>query len=438
MTTSSDQSQDLKQVFDRYLLCEAIEPYLVYNDQKNSALILVNIHHTRQISAHHGFDSAFTLLEQVREELNEYVKENCVLLRTGNHEFALVIQNLNNPGHCQLALNSIIRKLNNKTHSGKSFSTKTKITVSAALYPRHSVTAEHLIQCAEIAMYQAEQHKLDQCVFSNNLSSRIERQLAIESELDKAINRQKLELWFQPKINLKDQTLYGVEALSRWRTENEGMISPDIFIPIAEQSILIRELTIWALNTALRELKEWEKMGLHLNCAINISGKVVDDAEFVELIEHTRGIWGVEPKFITLEITETSMMQSFESNMDKLRQLKERGYHISMDDFGTGYSSLEYFKTLPVDEVKIDKSFVINMLDDESDRKMVSMIAGLSRGFGLKIVAEGVENEASLNALKSLGVHRAQGYHIAKPMPVDEFLTWADFYLTNLQLNNPV
>jgi diguanylate cyclase (GGDEF)-like protein len=437
MTTSSNNLA-IENCFERRDLCELIEPLLVYDENKNTAFILINVHHTRQISAHHGFDSATDMMHFLAAELKEYVKEDCKLIRTGNHEFALILQNLKNPGHCQLALNSIERNINNKTHSGKSYSTKTHITVSAALYPKHAITAESLIQSAEIAMYQATQNDLPQCMYTESMSNRIEHKLRIESELDAAIIGQLLEVWYQPKINLKDGTLYGVEALCRWQSQSEGYISPDIFIPIAEDSILIKELTHWVLNTALRTLKDWEKMGLKINCAVNISGRVIDDHEFISLIEHITGIWSVEPRYITLEVTETAMMRSFESNMDKLRTLKDHGYHISMDDFGTGYSSLEYFKNLPVDEVKIDKSFVINMMDNEADRKMVSMITGLSRGFGLKIVAEGVENEASLQALKSLGVHRAQGYHIAKPMPEKEFLTWAEFYLTNLKKNNHV
>ena len=437
-TTSEHELTNIDSYFDRFLLAEQLESYLHYDEDLNTAMVLINVHHTRQISAHHGFDSAHEILSILSKSLGEYVKDGGDLFRTGNHEFCLILQNIKNPGHCQLAINSIERKLNNKTLSGKSFTTKTRLTISAALYPKHAITSEHLIQCAEIALYQAEQSHQSHLIYSEMMSNRIEKQLKIESELDLAINRKSLEMWFQPKLDLHTNNLYGVEVLTRWQTRGSGFISPEIFIPIAEQSVLIKELTHWALNTAFSTQQEWAKIGLPLNFAINISGKVVDDDEFVELVEHTSGIWGVKPNMVTIEVTETAMMQSFESSMDKLRHLKDLGFHISIDDFGTGYSSLEYFKNLPVSEIKIDKSFVINMMDNEADRKMVSMIAGLSRGFGLKIVAEGVENEASLDALRSLGVHRAQGFHISKPMPEDEFLTWAEFYLTNLELDNSV
>ncbi|MBT8448847.1 MAG: GGDEF domain-containing phosphodiesterase, partial [Gammaproteobacteria bacterium] len=418
-------------------LVKRIEPLLVYDDTKNSALIMINVHHTRQISAHHGFDVAEEILNVFVEELRPFIKTNCLLVRCGNHEFALLLQKIQNPGHCQLALSRIERTLNNKSLSGKGYTTKTRITTSGALYPTHALTADQLIQCAEVAIYQAENSGQPHLMYSAKMSSRIEQQLKIESDLDIAIDQQELELWYQPKLDLRTNALYGVEALSRWRTPN-GFIAPDIFIPIAEQSVMIKTLTHWTLNTSLSIQQEWAKVGLPLNMAINISGKVVDDDEFVEVIEHTCGVWGVKPKYVTLEITETALMQSFESNLQKLSELRSLGFTISIDDFGTGYSSLEYFKTLPVNEIKIDKSFVMNLMSDDDDRKMVSMIAGLSRAFGLKIVAEGVEDEGALEMLRSLGVHRAQGYHIAKPMPEDEFLTWAEFYLTNLELNNSV
>jgi len=434
MTTSSNQGAKLKQAFDRYELSELIEPYLIYDDKKNSALVLISVHHTRQISAHHGMEACQEILDILIKQLKGFVKENCLLIRTGKHEFALLLQNLNNPGHCQLALNRLERDLNNKTLSVKSYTTKTRMTISGALYPRHAITAESLIQSSEIAQHQAESTGVSHLMFTQVMSNRIEKQLKVETELDLAIQRKSLEVWYQPKIDLRTQKLYGVEALCRWKSNHDGFVSPEIFIPIAENSLMIKELTEWVTNTSLRNLMEWHKLGLGINMAINMSGIVVDNEEFVEFIEHSCGVWGIKPKYVTIEVTETAMMQSFETNLDKLNHLKDRGFTISMDDFGTGYSSLEYFKSLPVNEVKIDKSFVINMMDNEDDRKMVSMIAGLSRGFGLKIVAEGVENEGSLQALKELGVHRAQGYHIAKPMPEDEFLTWADFYLTNLDL----
>jgi EAL domain-containing protein (putative c-di-GMP-specific phosphodiesterase class I)/GGDEF domain-containing protein len=421
----------IETAFDRNELCQKIAPHLNYDDTLNSALILINVWHTRQISAHHGYDISQEILALIAKELGTYVKENCCLLRTANHEFALLIQNIKNPGHCQLALNKIIRDLNNKPLTLSNYSTKTKMTVGAALYPTHAVSAENLVQCVEIAVNQAEEKNASSVMYSKVMSERIVKQIRIETELDLAIKAQELELWYQPKINIQTGAIYGVEALTRWKTKTDGFISPDIFIPLAEQRGFIFDMTRWVLNTAFRAQKEWAAMGLDINMAVNISGKVIDDDEFVNLIEHTRGLWESLPESITLEVTETAMMQSMEESLDKLNTLRGHGFILSIDDFGTGYSSLEYFKTLPVHEVKIDKSFVQHMMTSEDDNNLVQMIVGLAKNFSLKMVAEGVEEGDACQELKKLGVHRVQGYYFSKPLPEDEFLTWAEYYITN-------
>ena len=422
----------IETAYDRYELCQKIESLLNYDENSNSALILIDVWHTRQISAHHGYDVSQEVLALIAEELQHYVKDNGCLLRTANHEFALLLQNIKNAGHCQLALNRITRDLNAQSLSLTDVTTKTKLTAAAALYPKHAATAMHLLQCVEIALNQAETRPIPSVMYSEKMSERIIKQLKLEAELEVAIQNKTLELWYQPKINLKDGTIYGVEALTRWQSEADGYISPEIFIPLAEERNFIHDLTRWVLNIAFRTQKEWKELGLDINMAVNLSGKVIDADEFVSLVEHTQGIWNTNPKDITLEVTETSMMKSMEESLEKLNILKKHGFQLSIDDFGTGYSSLEYFKTLPVHEIKIDKSFVKNMMTNKGDKNLVQMIANLAKSFSLKVVAEGIEDQKTYNALKKLGVQRAQGYYMSKPMPEDEFLTWAEFYIANL------
>jgi len=421
----------LEKAFERNELSEKIEPLLNYDENLNSALIMINVWHTKQISAHHGYDVSQDILSLIAKELQSFVKDNCILLKTGNHEFALLLQNIKNPGHCQLALNKIIRELHNKPISIRDFRTQTKLSAAAALYPEHAVTVQNLVQCVEIALHQAEDKNLPSLMYSKKMSQHINKKLQIESELDQAIQAKELQVWYQPKIDFKTNKIYGVEALCRWHSKNNGFISPEIFIPLAEERNFIFDLTRWVLNTAFRKQQEWHAMGLSINMAVNISGKVIDDDEFVELIEHSCGIWESSPKDITLEVTETAMMQSMEENLGKLKVLKNRGFILSIDDFGTGYSSLEYFKNLPVHEVKIDKSFVLNMVKNKIDRNLVNMMVDLAKSFSLTTVAEGIEDSQTYKMLKMIGLDRAQGYHIAKPMPEDEFLTWAEFYIAN-------
>jgi len=423
--------------YDRKELCRKITPLLNYDEKINSALLLINVWHTRQISAHHGYDISQEILAQIAHELQPYVKSNCCLLRTANHEFALLLQNIKNPGHCQLALNKIIRDLNNQSLGKDGFSAKTKLTIGAALYPTHAVTSENLVQYAEIALNHAEKNTVNSTMYSQRMSEGIIKQLKIETELDLAIQKKELELWYQPKINCQTGELYGVEALSRWQSKDSGYISPEIFIPLAEERGFIFDQTRWVINTAFRHQKEWSAMGLNINMAVNISGKVIDDDEFVNLIVHSCGIWETNPKNITLEVTETTMMQSMKISLEKLKALRKYGFILSIDDFGTGYSSLEYFRSLPAHEVKMDKSFVQNMVSSQADENLVEMIVGLAKSFSLKTVAEGIEDNKTYQALKTLGVDRIQGYYIAKPMPEEEFLTWAEYYLTNLGSSMP-
>ncbi len=424
---------DVKTAYDRKELCAEISPLLNYDEDCNSALILINVWHTRQVSAHYGYEVSQEILSLITTDLDHFVKKDCCLLRTGNHEFALLIQNLKNPGHCQLALNKIVRELNAKSVELADFSTKTKLTMGAALYPRHAMSAEHLVQCVEIALHQSDARNHPSTMYSAEMSERIIKQLRIESELEIAIKSKSLDVWYQPKINIKTGALYGVEALCRWHSTKDGFISPEIFIPLAEERNFIHELTRWVLNVSFRTQIEWKQLGLDINMAVNISGKVIDDDDFVEIIKHTQGIWNIKPKDITLEITETAVMQSMETSLKKLNQLKDTNFVLSIDDFGTGYSSLEYFKKLPVNEVKIDKSFIFNMLNDKGDHNLVTMMVNLAHSFSLDIVAEGIEDKLTLEALDELGVQRGQGYYIAKPMPAEEFLTWAEFYLANLK-----
>ena len=423
---------NVETAYERAQLCERIEPLLNYDENCNSALILINVWHTKQISAHYGFDVSQEILALIADELQSFVKEGGCLVQTASHEFSLLLQNIKNPGHCQLALTKIMRELNEQTLELSNFTTKTKLTAGAALYPKHAVSAQHLVQCVEIALNQAELREVPALMYTDKMTERIIRQLKIETELEQAIKDRSLELWYQPKINLRNGSIYGVEALTRWNSKNDGFISPDIFIPLAEERNFINDLTRWVLNIAFRKQKEWKDIGLDINMAVNISGKVIDQDDFVELVQHTQGLWDTQSSDITLEVTETAMMQSMEVSLEKLELLKKAGFLLSIDDFGTGYSSLEYFKTLPVHEVKIDKSFVKNMMTNKADHSLVQMVTGLAKSFDLTMVAEGIEDQETMDELKSFGVQKAQGYYIAKPMPEEEFLTWAEFYLANL------
>jgi EAL domain-containing protein (putative c-di-GMP-specific phosphodiesterase class I) len=209
----------------------------------------------------------------------------------------------------------------------------------------------------------------------------------------------------------------------RWNSSSRGLVSPDVFIPLAERTGQIRKLTIWALNTALRQANEWRYDGGRLSVSVNLPGALATQRELPDLVENALRLWGNEKTQLVLEITERSLMDR-EQGFDALRQIRALGVKIAIDDFGTGYSCLAYFKDIPADELKIDKSFVAEMLTDQASADITSLIIDLAHRFKLSVSAEGVEDEATLAALKTIGCDVAQGYLFAKPMTCDAFQKW--------------
>ncbi|MBI3188102.1 MAG: EAL domain-containing protein, partial [Gammaproteobacteria bacterium] len=285
-----------------------------------------------------------------------------------------------------------------------------------------------LIKAAEIALVDARNNPRLFSIYSEEIAGTDLYSLDIETELDKAVDNDELSLYFQPQINLSTGQIYGAEALIRWRHPDKGFIRPDIFIPIAEHSGQIHKLTWWTLNTALRLIKEWPGSHSHLKVAINISAKVLKDLSFVDSVRSALKFWNVSSNRLTLEITESALMEDLTTSFITLEELKAMGFGISIDDFGTGYSSMAYFKNIPAIELKIDQSFVFYMMENPMDKHIVTTIIGLAHGFNLNVVAEGIENERTFDTLKQLGCDIAQGFHIARPMPQTEFVNWVNQY----------
>jgi EAL domain-containing protein (putative c-di-GMP-specific phosphodiesterase class I) len=240
------------------------------------------------------------------------------------------------------------------------------------------------------------------------------------------IDSQGLVLHYQPKVDMVSGRVIGAEALVRWPHESEGLIPPDEFVPIAERTGLIGPMTEFVLRTALAQCKRWEHEGHALSVAVNLSARSLLDSDLVGDIARALSESGVDPSKLVLEITETSVMSDAEYAMRVLNRLSSMGVTLAIDDFGTGYSSLSYLKRLPVNEVKIDKSFVLNMHDDENDAVIVRSIIDLGRNLGLRIVAEGVETKSAWDALRAIGCDIAQGYFVSRPLPAEQFKTWLE------------
>jgi EAL domain-containing protein (putative c-di-GMP-specific phosphodiesterase class I) len=248
--------------------------------------------------------------------------------------------------------------------------------------------------------------------------------LALLGELRQAIDRDEFELDYQPKANLHSGQVEGVEALVRWRHPERGLIPPDDFIPLAEQTGIIKPLTAWVLDTALRQCREWRRDGLDLTVAVNLSVRNLLDAHLPETVGDLLRQHELPPTALELEITESTIIADQVRAQDVVTRLSRMGISLSIDDFGTGYSSLAYLKDLPVSELKIDRKFVGSMTEDGDDAFIVRSTIDLARNLGLQVVAEGVETEEVWDQLALLGCDVAQGYYLARPLPADELTTW--------------
>ena len=297
-------------------------------------------------------------------------------------------------------------------------------SVGIAVYPEHGLDASGLLQRADVAMYTAKADHSGVAMYQPSEDHVSARRLVLAGELRRALDEGLLAVAYQPKVSLEDGRIAGTEALLRWQHKELGFVPPDEFIPLAERTGLIVSLTTYVLDRALRQVAGWLGDGLDLGVAVNISARNLLDSELPDEIGALLVRHGVEPRRLTLEITESSVMADPERAMDVLQRLSGIGIRLSVDDFGTGYSSLTYLKKLPVDEVKIDKSFVLSMATDAGDAAIVRSIIDLGGSLGLTVVAEGVEDPASWQRLADLGCDVVQGYGLCRPVPPDQATGW--------------
>jgi EAL domain-containing protein (putative c-di-GMP-specific phosphodiesterase class I) len=297
-------------------------------------------------------------------------------------------------------------------------------SIGAVLFPDHGKDVDTLMQRADVAMYVAKQDNIGFVVYSKDLDEHSPHRLTLMGELREGIKCDELKLYYQPKIRSASNKLNSVEALVRWQHKIHGLMLPDDFIPLAERTGLIQDLTFWTLKEALKRCTEWHKQNINIGVAVNLSPQCLLNPEFPEILTGLLASYGFPAEFLTLEITETSIMTGADRSLKILERIHEMGVSFSIDDFGTGYSSLAYLKKLPVSEIKIDKSFVMEMLKDKSDATIVKATIQLGHNLGLKVVAEGVEDKETYSALKDMGCDILQGYYISRPAPAKDFMDW--------------
>ena len=299
-----------------------------------------------------------------------------------------------------------------------------RASIGIAFFPTHGEDRDTLMRRADIAMYLAKQSANGYAVYSPEHDSYSPERLALIAELHRTIDNNQLFLAYQPKINLGTGTITGLEALARWQHPKIGLIPPDQFIPMAERTGFIKSLTLWGLKAALSQSRYWLQHGVGVPVSVNLSARILHDGGFPDRMEELLESYGIAPEQLELEITESVIMTDPAHALDILTRISRMGVGLSIDDFGTGYSSLAYLKKLPVNAVKIDKSFVIHMIKDQSDAQIVRSTIELAHNLGLKVIAEGIETREVWDRLVALGCDEGQGYYMSRPIAAPEMMQW--------------
>ncbi|MBI5463071.1 MAG: EAL domain-containing protein [Gammaproteobacteria bacterium] len=428
---------DLTDLPNRNLLYDRIEQALhrCHREGQSLALFIMDLDRFKEVNDTLGHHFGDHVLQQVGKRISATLRETDTVARLGGDEFAVLIpdahmQDAQSCAEKLLATLDVAIPIN-----GMSLSVKTSIGI--ALYPQHGGDAESLLQHADVAMYQAKRSGSGFNIYAQDQDPHSLRRLTLIGELREAIAAGQLELHYQPKVNLKQQRTHDVEALVRWQHPTLGLILPEEFVPLAEQNGLIAGLTDWVLHTAVKQCCDWRARGICLRVAVNLSAHSLHDLNLPDYIAAILKAADLPASQITIELTESAMMSDLARAMDIFERLAAMGIRLSIDDFGTGLSSLSYLKRLPVNELKIDKSFVIDMAEDENNAVIVRSIIDLAHNIGREVVAEGVQDRDALQLVEMLGADTAQGYYISRPRSAADLETWLHDSEWGLRVQGP-
>ncbi|MFJ8257296.1 putative bifunctional diguanylate cyclase/phosphodiesterase [Peribacillus asahii] len=387
-------------------------------NQYRLAVVFMDLDRFKVINDTYGHGIGDLLLQQVSKRIVSSVREGDIVSRQGGDEFILLLQDVSCV-EMEKIMKRIIQSLSSSfILEGNEIHCTPSIGISC--FPSDGMDAETLIKYADLAMYKAkEKGKNNYQFFTREMNEEILKKLVLENQLRKALEEQQLQIYYQPLLDLRTNRIVSTEALIRWEHPEKGFISPADFIPLAEETGLILPIGEWVLNEACKQTSMWRNQGFDLSISVNLSNRQLMNENIVETITKALLHHQLDPKHLTLEITESMAIINLADTFHKLKQLQEFGVHIALDDFGTGYSSLSYLSMLPITSVKIDKSF-IDDINNGMKKEIVKSITNIAHSIGLKVVAEGVEDEQQFTIIRSLGLERVQGYYLSSPLPADE------------------
>ncbi len=395
------------------------------NASKNGdpvAVMVMHLQRFREIQSSLGHEIADEVLRQTAQRMRAALDETHILARLEGDQFLIIAPDVDKDEAKRVA-----RRLAGLLDAGlnvQSVNVTLDACIGLCVSPEHGRQPDELLRRAAVAKNDAQQTQKRIRVYQNGREARHVRQLAILGDMRRATRENELELYLQPKVSLDDTRVCGGEALLRWNHPELGQIPPFEFIPLAEQAGCIGMITEWMLGRAVAQARSWRDQGINLPIAVNLSAQDLLSDNLIALIEHELEVNRMDAGCLILEITEEALVHDMDYAIKILERLKSMGAKTSMDDFGTGYSSLGHLQRLPIDELKIDRSFVTNLPDHPQNTAIVRAVIDMAHNLGLEVVAEGVETTAALRWLRNEGCQRAQGYYLSKPMPADEFVSW--------------
>ena len=414
---------ELTGLINRNLLSDRFKQAIssAQRDQKKVCIFFMDLDNFKVINDTMGHSAGDELLKVIAERLLNCARSGDTVARYGGDEFVLVFPKIDKMEDAALIAERIIAEISQPLQI-KGRKLQGTVSIGISFYPHDGLNKEALLQHADTAMYHAKDKGRNTfCFYTEALNQRLQQRLTLEEDLHQALKEEQFMVYYQPKVDLRTGKIGGVEALLRWHHPEKGMIAPDQFIPLAEDTGLILPMGEWVLRTACLQAKAWQEIGLSdITMAINVSPKQLHGSSFGKTISKVLVQSGLKARYLDLEVTEGAVMQEPEKMVVTLTRLKEIGIRISMDDFGTGYSSLSYLKRFPFDNLKIDKAFINDIPTNDGDVTLVLTIIAMAHNFKLKVIAEGVETQAQMDFLTQNNCDEIQGYFFSRPLPAKE------------------
>jgi len=418
---------------NRFLLNERLE-YLTSTARRNQmhfTLMVLDLDNFKDINDSLGHQVGDAVIIETAKRLQSNMTNSEMLARLGGDEFAIIFEDTSK--NQAFARAGLLHELAIVPHKIEGNIVQTSLSIGIAGFPEDVDEGKALLQYADVAMQHAKRNGLEYAFYDPDDDEYTVGRLSLAKDLSRALADDEMELYFQPQLDLNTRKVRGAEALLRWKHNKHGFIRPDRIIDLAIKSDLINDVSNWVIEQAIKACRQWHDAGMLLEVSINITVENLNDPQLQNNLALYLKKYNIEPHFIILEITENGMMTNPGRSVEVLKQLCDQGLRLSVDDFGTGFSSLSYLQRLPIHEVKIDKSFVINMDSNENNKTIVESVITLGHNLGLSVVAEGIETNKVLHGLKALNCNCGQGYLISKPMKHDDYKKWLE-----KNINSPV